>query len=278
MTRRIGWIGLGDQGAPMARALAASDDIDLHVWARREASLGALEGLPFTRQSSPRELASSVDTLVVCLREDSDIESLFSEHDLWSAITPGSAVINHGTGLPRFARQFAAIAAEHGVDSLDAPVSGGRAGAEARRLLTMVGGEAPAFDRAREVFAHYSASVVHAGSSGAGQMAKLMNNALLMLNQRSVQEIFSLARSIGLEVPSLAAVLRNGTGSSVALEVLGSAVTVDNAEHLSRLQIIDMDLFDEALFDAGSPAPLISERARSGAANLHSAAADMLSS
>jgi 3-hydroxyisobutyrate dehydrogenase-like beta-hydroxyacid dehydrogenase len=271
--RAVGWIGLGDQGAPMARALAEAPELELHVWARRPAALEELAGVDYTVHDSPADLAAAVDALALCLREDSDITNVLENQGAWDALRAGTVLVNHGTGLPAFARDLDAQARRRGVLSLDAPVSGGRPGAQERRLLTMVGGDADAFEHLRPVLAHFSAAVVRAGEAGAGQTAKLINNALLMLNQRSIQETFALARDLHLDIPALVEVLRHGTSSSVALQVLGSAVTVQNAAHLSRLQVIDIDLFDQALQDASVSAPELSTRARRGAEGLPDAAA-----
>lgn len=259
----------------MARALAEAADVNLHVWARRAASLEELAGLDFVEQDTPADLAASVDVLALCLREDGDISSVMDGQGVWDAMRPGAVLVNHGTGLPSYAQRLAEQAITRGLVSLDAPVSGGRPGAEARRLLTMVGGDAAAFALMSPVFAHFSTAVVRAGEAGAGQTAKLINNALLMVNQRSIQEIFALAHQLGLDIPALVNVLRHGTASSVALQVLGSAVTVDNAEHLSELQVIDIDLFDRALADASVSAADLSVRARAGAEGLPGAVADL---
>ena len=137
--RRIGWIGLGDQGAPMARAIADAS-FELHVWVRRAASLEALAGVPYVVHDTLADLGSSIDALGLCLRVDADIDDVLLAGGLLDALRPGTVVVNHGTGLPELARTLTARAAVRGVAVLDAPVSGGRPGAEARTLTTIVGG------------------------------------------------------------------------------------------------------------------------------------------
>ncbi|MEU0037079.1 NAD-binding protein [Streptomyces sp. NPDC006333] len=110
------------------------------------------------------------------------------------------------------------------------------------------------------------------GPGGAGQLGKLINNTLLMMNQRSVQEILGLAHDLGLDIAALVDLLRSGTGSSFALQALGEAVTTDNAEHLTALQLIDMDLFDDAVRALGHSVPDITARAAEGARGLPGAA------
>jgi 3-hydroxyisobutyrate dehydrogenase-like beta-hydroxyacid dehydrogenase len=269
--RRIGWIGLGDQGAPMARAIAEAG-LELHVWVRRAASLDALAGVPYVVHDTLADLGSSIDALGLCLRVDADIDDVLVAGGLLDALRPGTVVVNHGTGLPELARTLTARAAVRGVAVLDAPVSGGRPGAEARTLTTIVGGDAGVVERMRPVFDSFSATVVHMGDAGAGQIGKLINNALLMMNQQNVQLVLRLARELQLDTGALIGLLQSGTGSSFALQALGGAVTVENAPHLSALQVIDMELFDQAVASLGVSTPVISARAMQGAEDLLEAA------
>ncbi len=269
--RAIGWIGLGDQGAPMARAIAEAG-FDLHVWVRRAASLDALEGVPYVQHASVVELGDACDAVGLCLRIDSDIDDVLEAGGLWQHLRPGAVLVNHGTGLPNVARDLALRGADRGIAVLDAPVSGGRPGAEARSLTTIVGGDAAALERMRPVFDSFSAAIAHMGGAGAGQIGKLINNALLMMNQQNVQLVLRLATELDLDIAALIDLLLAGTASSFALRALGGAVTTDNAEHLSVLQIIDMELFDEAVASLGTAAPVISARAIEGARDLPEAA------
>nr|WP_211244147.1 NAD(P)-dependent oxidoreductase [Actinospica robiniae] len=268
---QIGWIGLGDQGAPMARAIAGAGE-SLHVWARRSRSLTALEGLPRTIHESVAELGRASDVVGLCLREDADIQDVLTGGGLLESMKPGSVIVNHGTGLPQFAAKMTELAAAKGIQVLDAPVSGGNAGAVARRLSTMVGGSAEIFERCRPIFETFSKKVTYMGPTGSGQLSKLMNNTLLMMNQRNVQEILGLAKDLGLEIEALVDILLAGSGSSFALQALGGPVTTDNAEHLSTLQLIDMEIFDAAVKALGRDVPDMTRQAVEGAHGLALAA------
>ncbi|WP_222849423.1 NAD(P)-dependent oxidoreductase [Trebonia kvetii] len=160
-TARVGFIGLGDQGAPMARAIGDSV-FELHVWARRPQSLETLAGIPHTVHDSPARLAAAVDILALCLRDDRDIWEVLGTPGVEGALRPGRIVVNHGTGDPEENREIAEHLAGKKVAYLDAPVSGGGAGARARTLTTMAGGDRP-------VFATFSRTVVYMGPSGSGQ-------------------------------------------------------------------------------------------------------------
>lgn len=267
----VGWIGLGDQGAPMARAIAEAG-FDLHVWARRAPSLEALDNLTFTSHETPASLAAASDVVGLCLREDTDIEFVAHEGGLLTGMRPGSILVNHGTGLPQFARSLAEFASALGIESLDAPVSGGRPAAARRDLTTIVGGSPTALDSVRPVFSSFSKHIVHLGDAGAGQTGKLINNALLMMNQRNVQLVLSLATDLSLELDPLVDLLLAGTARSFALESLTGAVTPENANHLRTLQLIDMDLFTRAMPRSARDLPSIDQEARTGAEGLPAAA------
>lgn len=260
----VGWIGLGDQGAPMARAVAEAG-FDLHAWARNEAAYDTLEGIPHIAHETPAHLAREVDVLAVCLNVDANVEEVLVDRGALAALPRGAIVVNHGTGLPAYAEHLTALAVPHGVAVLDAPVSGGRAAAVTKSLTTMVGGPDPAFDAAVTVFESFSTRVAHVGGAGAGQMTKLLNNALLMANQDNLRHLIALADSLRVDVEQLAGVIRAGTGTSRALESLGSAITPDNAEHLKEMQVVDMDIFADAVADVAEVAAPFTARAYAGA-------------
>jgi 3-hydroxyisobutyrate dehydrogenase-like beta-hydroxyacid dehydrogenase len=177
----VGFIGLGDQGAPMAQAIGDTG-FDLHVWARRPHSLETLAGIPHTVHDSPASLAARVGIFALCLRDDHDIWDILAAPSMGEALRPGLIVVNHGTGDPRENRIIAARLAEKGVTYLDAPVSGGGAGARARTVTTMVGGDRDAYHTCERVFAAFSRTVAYMGPSGSGQVTKLLNNAMTMSN------------------------------------------------------------------------------------------------
>lgn len=268
---KVGWVGLGDQGAPTARAIAEAG-FELNIWVRREASLAALDGLPYVRHDTLAALGAASDVVGLCLREDSDIEEVLTTGGLLGSLRQGAILINHGTGLPGYASALAKRAAETGVLVLDAPVSGGRPGAEARQLTTIVGGPIQALDKVRSVLDSFSKKVAYMGATGSGQTGKLINNALLMMNQKNVQDILALANNLNLNLGALTDLLLSGTGRSFALEALTGAVTTTNAEHLKVLQIIDMDIFTEAMTRLGQDVTAIDDYARSGANGLPHAA------
>ncbi len=121
--RRVGWIGLGDQGLPMAAAVAGAGH-ELYLWARRPSSLDALHEVLFVASDSVAELAAASEIIGICVGTDADVETLLT--GIVASAAPGTIVVNHGTGIPANARRFAQLGAEAGLAVLDAPVSGGR--------------------------------------------------------------------------------------------------------------------------------------------------------
>lgn len=263
----IGFIGLGDQGGPMARAIGESG-LKLHVWARRPQSLEAVAGIPHTAHASVTTLAAACDIVGLCLRDDSDIWDILDRDGLLKALKPGTIVINHGTGDPDENRRIASYLDDAKVIFLDAPVSGGRPGAVARTLTTFVGGDAAAFKHCEPVFRTFSTQAVHMGGSGSGQVAKLLNNALTMTNLKNAVDVFGFADKLGLNIASLFDAVSVSSGSSVVLRALGTAITPEIAPHLQDLMKKDIEHFADAMVAKGLDPSEVVERGLGGANGL----------
>ncbi len=245
----------------------AENDFELHVWARRAASLIPLASTPHVAHDSASSLAGAVDIVLLCVGTDRDVLRIVQE-DLLGRLHPGAIIVNHGTGTPKNARILHSLGAAAGIEVIDAPVSGGRPAAEARTLTVLAGGTTSAIDAMQAVFHSYARNIVHVGSAGAGQMAKLFNNALLMHNQASIADILQLAAQAGLDPVSLVHALRLGSANSRALELMNTMVTPETVEHLSAVEALDMDLFDQAMRDAGIDAATATARGLAGANRL----------
>jgi 3-hydroxyisobutyrate dehydrogenase-like beta-hydroxyacid dehydrogenase len=236
---RVGFVGLGDQGGPMARAIAAAGWA-LSVWARRSASLEAVAGQPHAVCATLGELGAQCDVVGLCLRDDADLDAVLVGGGLLDALEPGAVVANHGTGSPERSVTLHQRARAAGVWFLDAPVSGGRAGAEAKALTTMVGGDREAFERCRPVLESFSAAVVHLGPPGSGQLAKLVNNVLFAANLASAVSVLALAADLGLDQQEMAGLIAISSGGSFALEAVTRHIRPELARHYE--QIVGKDL------------------------------------
>lgn len=219
-TDRVGFIGLGSQGGPMARRIV-EDGVPTVLWARRQETLDAYADTKAEHATSVADLAARVDVACVCVVDDAGVDEVVSgPGGLLSAMAPGGVVAIHSTVHPQTVQRVAEQAAEKGIAVLDAPVSGGGPGAEARRLLVMVGGDPEVLERVRPVFATYADPIVHLGPVGAGQRAKLINNLMLTANLGVLESAYALARSLQVDPAQLSTVLGHGSGNSFAVNVL----------------------------------------------------------
>lgn len=228
----------------MAAAIAPL--FDLHVWARRTVSYAPLTGLPYSIAQSATDLAASVSVLCLCLPGDAELADLLHTSVI-GTMRPGNIVINHATGDPAAAAGFALELAASGIDYLDVPVSGGRPGAETRTLTSFVGGDVSVLEACRDILATHSNAIHHMGPAGAGQMTKLLNNALTVSNLRNVVEVFSLAEAAGMSLPALQAAFKSSSGGSFILQALGTKITPEIADHIAELNRKDIAEFDEAM-------------------------------
>ncbi|RQH04974.1 NAD(P)-dependent oxidoreductase [Paraburkholderia dinghuensis] len=237
---RVGFIGLGEQGAPIAQRIIAAQ-YPVTLWARRAQTLA-----PFAKSGAMlapdlTALAAASDVVAICLRNDADVCQVLAGPDgLIARMTPGSVVAIHSTIAPHTCRMLASEAERRGVDLVDAPVSGGAAAAREGRLAVMVGGSEAAFERCRPLFAAFGNPVVHMGETGAGQFAKIVNNALYTAHIALVDDAICTGRELGLDVEALMHVLRNGSGRSVTMERYDPSRGVRS--YVASLDLLEKDI------------------------------------
>lgn len=220
---RVGFIGLGSQGAPMARRIVEAGH-PLTIWARRPETLEPFADTAASVASSPSELAAASDVVCLCVVNDADVETVLTRDDgVLAGLAPGGVVAIHATVHPDTCRQLAARAGEQGVDVVDAPVSGGGIAAEAGNLLVMVGGASAVVERVRPVFATYGNPVLHLGGVGSGQMAKLLNNLVFTAQLTVAIETYDFAAALGMDRAAMAEVLASGSGGSRAAGVIAGS-------------------------------------------------------
>ncbi len=218
---RVGFIGLGCQGGPMARRIIEAG-YPTTLWARRSATLEPFADTSATVAESPAELAAASDLVCLCVVGDSDIDEIASgEHGLLTALKPDSVIAVHSTVHPSTCQRLAEKAEAQGVSVIDAPVSGGGPAAAEGRLLVMVGGDAEVVERCRPVFETYADPVVHLGELGSGQTTKLLNNLLFTANLGTAATALSLASALGVAPDRLTEVVSRSSGNSFALNALG---------------------------------------------------------
>jgi 3-hydroxyisobutyrate dehydrogenase-like beta-hydroxyacid dehydrogenase len=266
----IGFIGLGDQGAPMARAIADAG-WPMHVWARHPHSLAVLASTPHTTHQTVADLGRACDVVGLCLTDDSDVREILEDSGLLTSMPPHGIIVNHGTGDPQTAAALAQRALEQGHEMLDAPISGGSAAAERHTLTTFVGGDTEATQRCRPVFEAFSSTVAYMGPSGTGQLAKLLNNASLLANLRNVEDIIEIGASVGINPRNLLDALKAGSGSSFALQFLAGEISPEMARHLPELWHKDIGHFSDAVRRRGLAPSILEARAHESIEAFYSA-------
>lgn len=251
---RIGFIGLGSQGAPMARRIVEAG-YDTTLWARRSATLESFADTEATVADSPAELAAASDLVCLCVVDDDDVRQIVTgELGVLAGLAPGGVIAIHSTIAPDTCRELAGNAAAQGVTVIDAPVSGGGHAAAAGNLLVMVGGEVGTVERCRPVFSTYGDPVVHLGPLGSGQVTKLLNNVVFAANLGIVVDAFAMGGSLGLDPERLGEVIAKGSANSYALgAIAASGGTIDAIASLAgTLLQKDARLFAGLAGDAGA--------------------------
>ena len=218
---RLGFIGLGAMGAPMAANLAAAGHT-LAVYARRPDVVRSLSTAGATSCASPREVAESSDVIFTMVTDTAAVEAVvLGPHGIRDGARPGSVVIDHSTISPFGARRIARELAACGIAMLDAPVSGGVDGARAATLSIMVGGDEEVFSRCRPLLERLGKTIVYIGPSGAGQVAKACNQICIVVNQLGAAEALLLAERSGVDVDRVQHALMGGFAASRILEAQG---------------------------------------------------------
>ena len=216
-----GFIGLGVMGQPMALNLRKAGHA-LGVYARDPAQSAPLLAAGATLHATPHALAQASDILFINVSDQTALESvLFAPAGAAAGLRAGCIVVDMGTTSPAYTRQLAMQLGARGIDLLDAPVSGGQAGAIAGTLSIMVGGPAAAFARVRPLFEAIGNCITHVGETGAGQVAKACNQIVVSAALLGVAEAFTFAARQGVDAARVRQALLGGSAYSRILEIHG---------------------------------------------------------
>jgi 3-hydroxyisobutyrate dehydrogenase len=212
---KIAYIGIGVMGGPMARHLAAADH-DVTVYnrssARTEAWVSANGG---RAAASPGEAAEGADAVFTCVGTDDDLaEVTLGSKGAFRTMRKGALFVDHTTVSAKIARQLGVEGKDRGLLVLDAPVSGGQAGAEEGALSIMCGGPKKAFDAAQPLMQAYAAKMVHIGKSGAGQTAKMVNQIAIVGVLQGLSEALRFAQAAELDLAKVFEAISAGAASS----------------------------------------------------------------
>ena len=214
----VGFIGLGSQGAPMARRIIDAGHPTV-LWGRRPATLEPFAETDAVVATSPAELAARADFIGICVVDDGDVEDVLLRADgVVAGIKPDTIVAIHSTIHPDTCRRMEAPLRDKGAVLIDAPVSGGAPAALAGELLVMVGGDDAVFRRSLPVLSTFGDPVRLMGPLGSGQLAKLTNNVLFISGISLAHDAVEFGAALGLDPEALVAVLRRGSARSFALD------------------------------------------------------------
>jgi len=221
MTKRIGFIGLGLMGKPMARNLMKSG-FDLVVHNRSRAVVDQLVSEGADPADSPKEAAAAADVIITMLPEDSQVTAVVTAADgVSESIRQDAVLVDMSTISPTTTRRLAARVAARGAHMLDAPVSGGVEAASAASLTIMVGGKAEIFERVLPVFQKLGKNINHIGDHGAGQVTKAANQIIVGLTIQAVAEALIFAKKSGVDPVKVRRAIMGGYAQSRVLELHG---------------------------------------------------------
>ncbi len=216
MIASVGFIGLGSQGAPMARRIV-EEGHKLTLWARRPESLLPFADTAASVAATPADLAAACELVCICVVDDLGVAEIADQ--LIPAMKSGSILVIHSTIHPESCKKLSEKCSVRGIALLDAPVSGGGSGASEKTLTVMIGGDAGVLERARPVFESFAGTIVHLGDVGAGQTAKLINNMLMAANMGLAHHSLAMGDALGVDRTALASLIKNSSGRSFGMEV-----------------------------------------------------------
>jgi 3-hydroxyisobutyrate dehydrogenase len=226
--RRIACIGLGTMGAPMAVHLQRAGH---HVTVYNRTAAKATQWVQTHGgqcASTPREAAQSADIAITCVGNDDDLREVCTgPQGAFHSLAPGAVIVDHTTTSAEVARELAQAAREQGLHFIDAPVSGGNLGALNGVLTIMCGGDAYAFARIEPVIAAYARAVTHLGDSGAGQLAKMVNQIAVAGLLQGLAEALAFGQKAGLDMPQVLNVISQGAASSWQMVNRGPTMIAD---------------------------------------------------
>jgi 3-hydroxyisobutyrate dehydrogenase-like beta-hydroxyacid dehydrogenase len=248
---RIAFLGLGVMGAPMAQHLAAAGH-QVVVYNRTAAKALAWVALHGNEAApTPGEAATGADVVALCVGNDDDVrEVVLGPAGALDAMTDGSILVDHTTASAGLARELAAVCAERGVGFVDAPVSGGQAGAQNGQLTVMCGCDDPeVFERAAAVIDAYARSCVRMGPAGSGQLTKMVNQICIAGLLQGLAEGINFARLAGLDVDQVVDVIGKGAAQSWQMDNRARTMAADEFDFGFAVEWMRKDLrivLDEA--------------------------------
>lgn len=261
MLPKIGFIGLGIMGKPMAQNLRKAG-YALVVHDLNAAAVEALVQAGATSAQTPREVASGSEIIITMLPNSPHVRTvMLGENGVLAGARKGQIVVDMSSIAPLVSRELAATAATQGVTMLDAPVSGGEPKAIDGTLAVMVGGPAAAFETVKDILAVMAGSVVRVGESGSGQVTKLANQVIVGLNIAAMSEAMVLARKAGVDPEKVFEAIRGGLAGSTVLDAKMPLALAGNFKPGFRIALHIKDLMNalDTAHAVGAPSMLTAQ-------------------
>ena len=240
---RIGFVGIGFMGFPMAGHLS-SNGFDVCVFNRsQKKSLNWVTKFTGSLCNSPLEIASQCDIIILCVGKDEDVkEVICGENGILKSIKPGTIIIDHTTTSATLAKDMNQILQDKKAYFLDAPISGGQAGAEEGKLSVMVGGDEQAFTKVKDVLGAYSKFVKYMGSSGSGQLTKMVYQICIGGLLQALAEGINFSEKAGLNTEDVMEVITKGAAQSWYMENRWSTMLNNEYDHGFAVDWMKKDL------------------------------------
>jgi len=262
--KKVGFIGLGNMGLPMAANLLKAG-IEIDAFDISKESLQEAKKLGMNVKDSPNGVLENIDALITMLPSNNAVNDVFIEGDILEKLDRKVLVIESSTISPSLAKTVAAKAVLNEISILDAPVSGGVKGAELGTLTFIVGGKKPDLEKASFLFDIMGDNTFYAGGSGSGQIAKLCNNMLLAIHMSGTAEVLAMGVNNGLDPETLSEIMRNSSGGNWSLEKYNPfpgvmenvpASNNYNGGFLNALMLKDLRLAEELSDQSKSDTPM----------------------
>ena len=262
--KKIGFIGLGNMGLPMANNISKAG-IEVNAFDLSEKALIHAENLGMSIKQDSKSVLEDIDALITMLPNGSSVEKIFLEDNLLEVINKRTLIIESSTISPEISKKISTIAKNYGVSMLDAPVSGGVKGAELGNLTFIVGGSQADLEKGLSLFKIMGDKIFYAGESGSGQIAKLCNNMLLAVHMCGTAETLALGVNNGLDPVVLSEIMKNSSGGNWSLEkynpypgVMETAPASENYSggFLNSLMLKDLKLASELALGSKSTTPM----------------------
>ncbi|SFA44819.1 3-hydroxyisobutyrate dehydrogenase [Pedobacter suwonensis] len=253
-TTKIGWIGLGNMGIPMAEQLIKAG-YAVTIYNRSKGKEASLKEMGASIAETPKALIATTDVVIIMVSDDAAVDQIFNDKNgLFGAGISGKMIINMSTVSPAISKNMAELCKEKGGQYLDAPVSGSVKQAETGQLVIMVGGDEAAFNEVKPILEKMGKMAMYLGDTGAGNVAKLAINSLLALYTQGLAETVLFANQQGIKTGDLLNLLNNGAIANTFTKIKGDAIIADNYKAAFALKHIVKDL--NLAKDIGLESPL----------------------